>query len=125
MKIYGFVGDNSGFMEIENNLYSMHKFVGGLIEKVALTPNIDLICNDECLINGSEPRVILLENGRFQNCIIMGDCFVCRHDGKGHFRSIEETDLSIIKSRLLHLKCDELKMLGLLFLLSLSEGIEE
>lgn len=125
MLVYGFVGDESRFMEIENGLRPMQKFVGGLIERVALTPNIDIVFNEECLINGSEPRVILHENGHFQNCIIMDDCFVCRHDGKGNYVSIKETDLPLIKSRLFHLKGDELKMLGILFLLSYAEDIEE
>lgn len=124
MLVYGFIGDESRFIEIDDSLRSMQNFVGGLIEKVGLTPHIDLICNEEGLINGSEPRVMLTEDGQFQNCIIMGDCFVCRHDGKGNFESIKETDLPIIKNRLFHLKGDELKMLGILFLLSCSEEEE-
>lgn len=125
MLVYGFIGDESRFIEIDDSLHSMQNFVGGLIEKVGLTPYIDLICNEEGLLNESEPRVMLVEDGHLQNCIIMGDCFVCRHDGKGNFESIKETDLAIIKSRLFHLKGDELKMLGLLFLLSDSEEIEK
>lgn len=125
MLVYGFIGDESKFIEIEDSLHSMQNFVGGLIEKVALTPDIDLICNEEGLINGSEPRVILMENGHFQNCIVMGDCFVCRHDGRGNLVSVKESDLPIIKSRLFHLKGNELKMLGMLFLLSYSEDAEE
>ncbi len=125
MLVYGFIGDEARFIEIEDSLHSMQNFVGGLIEKVALTPNIDLICNEEGLINGSEPRVILMENGHFQNCIIMGDCFVCRHDGRGNLVSIKESDLPIIKNRLFHLKGSELKMLGMLFLLSYSEDAEK
>ena len=125
MLVYGFIGDESKFIEIEDSLHSMQNFVGGLIEKVALTPDIDLICNAEGLINGSEPRVILMENGHFQNCIVMGDCFVCRHDGRGNLVSVKESDLPIIKSRLFHLKGNELKMLGMLFLLSYSEDAEE
>ncbi|MBR5317410.1 MAG: DUF3846 domain-containing protein [Lachnospiraceae bacterium] len=73
MLVYGFIGDESRFIEIDDSLQSMQDFVGGLIEKVGLTPNIDLICNEEGLINGSEPRVMLIEDGHFQNCIIMGD----------------------------------------------------
>lgn len=118
MKIYGFTEEKEGFMEIENTLHSMQKFVGGLIDVVALTPNIDLVVNDEGLINGSEPRVIFLEDGKIVNCIIMGDCFVCRHDGKGNFESILETDLPVIRKKLLYLNSEQLKLLGLLFLIS-------
>lgn len=124
MLVYGFVGDNSGFMEIENKLHPMQKFVGGRIEVIEITPDIDLIVNEEYLFNGTEPRVILLENGRFQNCMVMGDCFVCRHDGKGNFVSIKYSDLPTIQKRLLHLKCEELKMLAVLYLSSLTEDFD-
>ena len=43
MKVYGFTKDNQGVMEIENTLEVEQKFVGGLIECIALTEDIDWI----------------------------------------------------------------------------------
>lgn len=49
MLVYGFIGDESRFIEIDNTLKSMQSFVGGLIERVALNENIDIVFNEECL----------------------------------------------------------------------------
>ena len=118
MLIYGFTEEKEGFMEIEDSLEAKQKFVGGYIEKTALTDRIDLICNEDGIRLGLEPRVIFLKNGKAVNAIILGDCFVCRHDGRGNFLSIQKEDEQIIKERLFHLTQDNLAILGLLFLLS-------
>lgn len=119
MLIYGFVGDKSGFMEMENKLESMQKFVGGLIEVVSLTDEIDLIINEEGLFNGSELRLLVLDKEGKICHIIMGDCFVCCHDKKGNFTSIKQADLSIINKCLLHINSDELRLLATLCLSSM------
>ena len=36
MLVYGFIGDESKFIEIDGSLQSMQNFVGGLNEKVGL-----------------------------------------------------------------------------------------
>lgn len=95
MKIYGFTKDAQGFMEIENTLEAEQKFVGGLIECTALTEDIDLICNEEGWLIRLEPRVVLPE----VKTVIAGDCFICRHDRRGNFQSIRESDLDIINSK--------------------------
>ena len=95
MKVYGFTKDNQGVMEIENTLEAEQKFVGGLIECTALTEDIDLVCNDEGWVIGLEPRVIIRE----LKTIIAGDCFICRHDRQGNFKSIKESDIDLIKSK--------------------------
>ena len=109
MLVYGYVGDDSGFMEIENNLHSKQKFVGGLIEVIRLTEEIDLIVNEEYLLNESEPRVLIFQNGKLYN-IVMGDCFVCRNDGEGNFTDIRREDIEVIQEYLIHVNCEELKM---------------
>lgn len=53
MLVYGFIGDKSGFLEIENSLQAKQKFVGGRIEVISLTEELDLIVNEEYLFNGS------------------------------------------------------------------------
>ena len=118
MLVYGFTEKKEGFMEIEDSLEAKQKFVGGYIEKTALTDRIDLICNEDGHRLNLTPRVIFLENGKAINVIILGDCFVCRHDGRGKFASIKREDEKIIKERLMYLTQQSLEMLGLLFLLS-------
>ena len=121
MLVYGFVGDTSGFMEIENDLRSKQKFVGGLIEVIRLTEEIDLIVNEEYLLNGSEPRLLIYENDEIVN-VVMGDCFVCRNDREGNFTDIMREDISIIQEYLVHINCDELKMLASFYLYSMMGG---
>lgn len=95
MKVYGFTKNNQGVMEIENTLEAEQKFVGGLIECTALTEDIDLVCNEEGRVIGLEPRVAIQE----PKTVIAGDCFICRHDRQGNFKSIKESDIDLIKSK--------------------------
>ena len=118
MLVYGFTEEKEGFMEIEDSLEAKQKFVGGYIEKTALTDRIDLICNEDGHRLNLTPRVIFLENGKAINVIILGDCFVCRHDGKGNFTSILREDEKNIKEQLFYLNQEKLAILGLLFLLA-------
>ena len=118
MLIYGFTEEKEGFMEIEDSLEAKQKFVGGYIEKTALTDRIDLICNEDGHRLNLTPRVIFLENGKAVNAIILGDCFVCRHDGRGNFVSIKKEDEKIIKEQLFYLNQEKLAILGMLFLLA-------
>lgn len=65
---------------------------------------MDLVLNDEGLINGLEPRAVVLgkdtdkaKKQRKIKEIIHGDCFVCRHDEEGNFLSIREEDVETIR----------------------------
>lgn len=104
MRVYGYTKDNQGFMEIENSLQAEQKFVGGLIECTALTEDIDLVCNEEGLLLDLAPRIAIPES----KTIIAGDCFICRHDRKGNFQSIKESDLELIKSKVHYITDEEL-----------------
>lgn len=91
-------------MEIKNSLEAEQAFVGGLIDVYAITDSLDLVLNDEGLINGLEPRVVVLGEGvgeakgiRELREIIHGNCFVCRHDDEGNFLSIREEDVETIR----------------------------
>lgn len=104
VKVYGFKNGKQGIMEIENTLEAEQAFVGGLIDVYALTDNLDIVLNDEGLINGLEPRAVVLGEGtdeakkqRKIKEIIHGDCFVCRHDEEGNFLSIREEDVDTIR----------------------------
>lgn len=118
MLVYGFIGDKSGFLEIENTLQAKQNLVGGRIEVIRLTEEIDLIVNEEYLLNGSKPRVMIFENSEISN-IVMGDCFVCRNDGEGNFTDIKREDILTLQEYLLHIDCDELKFLAALYLYSM------
>ena len=106
LKIYGFKGSQSGFMEIPHTLEAMQEFVGGWSEHVSLTPEIDLIVNDEGVINGSEPRVAFydyIKNKKDLEFVYLyhGDCYLCRHEGE-NFTSIKESDKAWIDKHLIH-----------------------
>ena len=104
MLVYGYTKEKQGFMEIENTLRGEQEFVGGLIECTALTEDIDLVCNEEGWLVGLEPRVVIPES----KTIIAGDCFICRHDRRGNFQSIRESDLELINSKVRYITEEEL-----------------
>ena len=104
VKVYGFKNGKQGIMEIENTLEAEQSFVGVLIDVYAITDNLDIVLNDEGLINGLEPRAVVLGEGtdeakkqRKIKEIIHGNCFVCRHDNDGNFVSIREEDVDTIR----------------------------
>lgn len=104
VKVYAFKDDQQGIIEIENSLEAEQAFVGGLIDVYALTDDLDIVLNDEGLINGLEPRAVVLGEGAVEakkqrkiKEIIYGDCFVCRHDNDGNFVSIREEDIKTIR----------------------------
>lgn len=118
MLVYGFTEEKDGFMEIGDSLEAREKFVGGKLERTALTNDIDLISNSDSIRLGLEPRVIFHKNRKAINAFILGDCFVCRRvDGDG-VESIRKEDVEIIKERLFYLSSEKLRLLGILFLLS-------
>lgn len=104
MKVYGFRNDEQGIMELKNTLEAEQAFVGGLIDVYALTDDLDIVLNDEGLINGLEPRAVVLgevtveakKQGKIKE-IIHEDCFVCRHDYDGDFVSIKDGDVKTIR----------------------------
>lgn len=98
MRVYGFTNETSEIMEIENTLEAEQTFVGGYIEVVRLTEELDLVCNEEGKNNGLKPTVAWIEEGRIIE-IIAGNCFICRHN-KEDFTSIQKKDVKLIKEKL-------------------------
>lgn len=98
MKVFAFKENEVGFEEIGNTLEAEQKFVGGLIEVVAIAPGLDLVCNEEGKINSMEPRAVLMDGNDLVD-IICGDCFVCRSNEEGEFVSIKDSDVKTIKER--------------------------
>ena len=118
MLVYGFTEEKMGVMYMENTLEAMQAFVGGRIEKTALTDCIAIISNEDSIRLGLKPRIIFRNNEEFMNAIILGDCFVCRHDSCGNFTSIQKEDEEIIAKQLIHLNQEKLASFGILFLLA-------
>lgn len=56
-------------IEIENNLSTLQKYVGGLIDIVELEDDVDIIINDEGKLLSLSPNLVLYEFGD----IIVGD----------------------------------------------------
>jgi hypothetical protein len=106
MRVYGFTEKAVGFMEVENSLKAEQHFVGGHIEVLGLTDELDLVCNDEGKICQMEPRAVWIYRGELVE-IICGDFFVCRHNDEGEFVSIEDRDEAVIKRFLLAVEVEE------------------
>lgn len=84
----------------ENTLAASRSFVGGYIQVVSLSRDIDLIVNDEGKLEELPyNRVWCDEYGKVGD-ILAGNVFACRHDDEGNFISILETDIPFILQRL-------------------------
>lgn len=94
MKImYYDVENGSSVMEIDGELETMQKLVGGYIEVVNLSDYVVLIYNEEGRMLG------LPINKYIQNFVwftIVGNCFICRVNG-GEFDSLTDDDIKDIK----------------------------
>lgn len=80
-------------MEINKDIQSMHEIVGGLIEPIYFDPTNKAIawCNEEFLMNGSEPNRMVGE------CLVHGTFFIsenCRNE-HGEWDSCSLTDEQI------------------------------
>lgn len=77
------VGKDPVVEELPKGLKSMQGFVGGFIECVSLSPEIDLWCNEEFLLNGSAPNRAV-PRGWAGPLVIHGDFFLASHDDDGN-----------------------------------------
>jgi hypothetical protein len=77
------VGEDPVAEDMESGLEAMQSFVDGRIECVALSPQVDLWCNEEFLFNGSKPNRLV--RAMYGNEIpIHGDFFLASHDDEGN-----------------------------------------
>ena len=84
------------FTEIDNTLEAKQKIVGGLIQVVRLTPDIDIIINDEGKLRGMPlNRIWLSEDGKPLD-ILVGNIIVVRHCDE-EFTDILPEDCEIIE----------------------------
>lgn len=99
MRVYGFMmNGNHGFVEIENTLKAEQEFVGGRIEVISITDEIDLVCNDEGKILELMPSLAIMDNNEIVD-VICGNCFLCRFDDEGNFNDIKDDDIEKIKEK--------------------------
>lgn len=82
--------------EIENTLEAKQKFVGGHIQCIRLTNEIDIVLNDEGKLEGLPyNRVWKDKNGNILD-ILVGNVLACRHDCDGNFTSILDSDIPVV-----------------------------
>ena len=79
---------------IKDDLKILQDIVGGLIEVVELTEDIDIICNEEGKLEG------LLPNINLDYDIIVGDIIFCSHDDMGNFTSLTDEQIKRILAEL-------------------------
>ena len=88
-------GESGEFIEFENKLEEFQRLVGGYIQCIHLTDEIDIILDDEGKLKGYEPNRVWLYEGKPID-IFVGNILFVRHDGD-RFASIKEEDVSVIK----------------------------
>ena len=79
--------------EINKDLHSMQRVVGGLIECVDLDNETTLVCNEEGKLQGLEG------NRRVGRDIIAGTFFICGFNDDGEFVSLTDEQISKYKDR--------------------------
>lgn len=89
-----------GYMaEVENSLEAEQKLVGGYIQVIRLTDEIDCIINDDGKLQGYPPNR-LWKSGNEIYDFIVGNIQCVRHDDEGNFISIQPEDIPIIEEAL-------------------------
>lgn len=81
--------------EIENDLKAYQKYVGGTIQYVPLTDEIDIICNEEGKLLRLPFNRAWFYDGSLAD-IFCGDILACRHDDSGNFTDIKDEDIPVI-----------------------------
>lgn len=86
--------------EIDNTLEAKQKFVGGYIEVIRITDDIDIVLNDEGKLDGLPLNRVWKSADESVLDIIVGNVLACRHDEEGNFTSILESDIPVILKHL-------------------------
>ena len=97
-------------VETEENgnipLKTMQSIVGGWIERWELhghgLEGLDLFLNEEGKLNGLSynPKATVLAEILFHNDVIVGDTFVCAHDGEGRSVGLSDAQELALRRRL-------------------------
>ena len=82
--------------EVENSLDAEQKFVGGYIQVIRLTDEIDCIINDDGKLQGLPPNQLWKAGNEIYDFIV-GNIQCVRHDDEGNFISIQPEDIAVIE----------------------------
>ena len=99
MPLQGYLG------YLNNTLEEKQRYVGGIIQCVRLSSEIDIICNDEGKLIGLPVNRLFInyidkDEGLFAVDVFCGNIMCVRHLGE-EFTSIHEEDIEVIKKSLL------------------------
>lgn len=81
------VGKKPILAKIKNDLKVLQDIVGGYIEVVQLTKDIDIVCNEEGKLIKLEPNLM------FDYDYIAGDVVLCGHNNDGEFTSLTKEQI--------------------------------
>lgn len=93
------------FQMMENELAAFQKIVGGHIEVVSLTDEIDVIVNEEGKIQGLSANRALIDDSNNVLDILVGDMVCVRHQ-ESEFTDINVSDAEKINKYLKPLYCN-------------------
>ena len=90
--------------EIDNTLKAKQEFVGGTIQVIMISPEINAILNDDGkLLHLPINRLWKNADGEALDFVV-GNILLCRNDDDGNFTSILERDIELIEKCLIPLK---------------------
>lgn len=89
--------------EVENSLKAEQKYVGGYIQVISLTDEIDAIIADEGKLMGLPANRLWRSDGAVYDFIV-GNIACVRHDEEGNFTSIHPEDIPAIESVLVPIR---------------------
>lgn len=100
MKRFLYLPVNGDFQEVivEGTLADSKRLVGGYIECLRVTEEIDLWLNEEGKLDDLEPNFGLVRGDQILD-IIVGDVFFASHDSEGETISITEEQIAHVKER--------------------------
>lgn len=82
--------------EIDNTLEAKQAYVGGTIQHIKITPEIDMLLNDDGKLIGLPFNRVWFYEGEPVDFFV-GNLLFVRHDNEGNFTSILESDIPIIQ----------------------------
>jgi hypothetical protein len=89
--------EDSQVMMKGSDLASSQKLVGGYIECVGLSDDIDLWLNEEGKLDGLKPNFNLVYNNEVRD-VVVGNVFFASHDDEGDTTSLSEGQLKSIEN---------------------------
>ncbi|EJR09172.1 DUF3846 domain-containing protein [Bacillus cereus] len=87
-------------VEVENKLEVFQKIVDGYIERVGITPKIDLWCNDEGLFREDlKLNVLILHKGE-AFAYIKGNVYFASYDDEGNTISLSDEQIQELQKKM-------------------------